>query len=138
MKRNIQYLLSLSILIGLMFAFTATNAQTEAKKEVPEEFKNKPNPYKGDESLNMVGMRNFNRHCVSCHGKKGVGDGVMAKNLKTHPGDLTKSEFQKHTDGEIYYLSFVGVNERPDFMKLIPSEEDKWAIVNYIRTLEVK
>lgn len=131
----------LIVFILLFTTITTLMAQdqtTTKKKEIPEEFKSKVNPVKGDKSLNMVGLRNFNRHCVSCHGKKGVGDGIMSKNLSSHPGDLTSAEFQKYTDGEIYYLSFVGINERPDFMKLIPDEEVKWAIVNYVRTLKAE
>lgn len=138
MKRNLFKSLVLLVMAFASMAFVPLQDQSTPKKEIPAEYKNKVNPVIDDASLNMIGLRNFNRHCVSCHGKTGIGDGIMAKNLKTHPGDLTSAEFQKYTDGEIYYLSFVGINERPDFMKLIPSEEDKWAIVNYVRTLKAK
>ena len=118
-------------------AFSPNQISSE-KREIPEEYKKMENPYKDDASLKMVGLRNFNRHCVSCHGKKGLGDGIMSKNLSVSPGDLSSIEIQNHNDGEIYYLSFVGINERPDFMKIIPSEEDKWEIVNYVRTLKAE
>ena len=139
MKRNL-----ISSLIIFVFALAITlktyaqDPTTNNKMVVPDEYKSKVNPVKGDESLKMIGLRNFNRHCVSCHGKTGIGNGIMAKNLKNSPGDLTSAEFQNYNDGEIYYLSFVGINERPDFMKLIPNEEDKWAIVNYVRKLKAE
>lgn len=138
MKTNL--IVSLIVVTFLFSVAIVVEAQDSAttKKEVPEEYKNKVNPIKGDESLKMVGLRNFNRHCVSCHGKKGVGDGVMSKSMKLNPGDLTTAEFQEYTDGEIYYLSFVGIDNRPDFMKLIPDEEEKWAIVNYVRSLKAE
>lgn len=138
MKRNIlTLLLSLTIAI-VALSFTYPQDKAVAKKAVPAEYKSKVNPYKGDESLKMLGLKNFNRHCVSCHGKKGIGDGIMAKNLSAPPGDLSSSHMDQYTDGELYYLSFIGINERPDFMKLIPDEEEKWAIINYVRTLKAE
>ena len=138
MKSNLFNILLLFIISFSALAFVTIQDQKASKIEIPNEFKNKANPYKGDASLGLVGLRTYNRHCVSCHGKKGLGDGVMSKTLKTSPGNLSTAEFQKHTDGEIYYLSFVGVSERPDFTKLIPNEEDRWAVVNYVRTLKIE
>jgi mono/diheme cytochrome c family protein len=135
MKRNVVTILVLFITAFAVMAFVTAQNQ---KIVVPSEYKTKVNPFKGDASLNMVGLRTYNRHCVSCHGKKGLGDGVMSKTLKTLPGNFTTAEFQKYTDGEIYYLSFIGVSERPDFTKLIPTEEDRWAVVNYVRTLKIE
>ncbi len=135
MKRKLVNMLVLFIIAFGVMAFVTTQGQ---KMVVPSEYKTKVNPFKDDASLNMVGLRTYNRHCVSCHGKKGLGDGVMSKTLKTSPGNFTTAEFQKYTDGEIYYLSIFGFGERPDFTKLIPSEEDRWAVVNYVRTLKIE
>lgn len=135
-KREVLSIMVLVVSSIVTMAFVLPQDQNTVKpKEIPKEYKTMANPYKGDASLNMVGLRNYNRHCVSCHGKKGLGDGAMSKNLKTFPGNLTTAEFNKHTDGEIYFLSFIGVTEKPDFIKLIPNEEDRWAVVNYVRTL---
>lgn len=137
MKKDLWKLMVVALIVTIQFAFTSKQESvTTPKKEVPAEYKNKENPYSGDASLNMVGLRNFNRHCVSCHGKKGKGDGVMAKNMKTPPGDLTAGYMAQYSDGELYYLSFVGIADRPDFMKLIPEEEAKWAVVNYVKSLQ--
>ncbi|MBN2805951.1 MAG: cytochrome c [Prolixibacteraceae bacterium] len=134
MKRNLlNYTLTLMLIV---FTSVLVYAQSGNKTTIPSEYKEKVNPHKGDESLKMTGLRTFNRHCVSCHGKAGLGDGVMSKNLKIPPGNLTTAHMTKYSDGEIYYMSFVGEGERPDFIKLIPSEEDKWAVVNYVRTLQ--
>jgi len=136
MNKNLKVVIAMVVVSLFAMSFAKVQSQSFVKKEVPEEFTTKENPYKNDESLKMIGLRNFNRHCVSCHGKKGEGDGVMAKNLKTSPGNLTLSEMDQYSDGDIYYLSFIGIADRPDFMKLIPSEEDKWAVVNYVRSLK--
>lgn len=136
MNKQLKVVIAMAVVSVFAISFTQIQAQDFVKKEVPAEYKSKENPYKADESLKMIGLRNFNRHCVACHGKKGKGDGVMAKNLKTSPGDLTLADMDQYSDGEIYYLSFIGLGDRPDFTKLIPSEEDKWAVVNYVRSLK--
>ncbi len=139
MKKHLWKLLLVALVATTLMSFiNEQDGEAKPKKEVPAEYKDKTNPYDGDTSLKMMGLRNFNRHCVSCHGKKGKGDGVMAKNMKTAPGDLSAKYMQQYNDGELYYLSFVGIADRPDFMKLIPTEEEKWAVVNYVRSLQGK
>lgn len=136
-KREVLSITVLIISSIVTMAFILPQDQNTVKV-IPKEYKTMTNPYKDDASLSMVGLRNFNRHCVSCHGKKGLGDGVMSKNFKTFPGNLTTAEFNKHSDGEIYYLSFIGISEKPDFIKLIPNEDDRWAVINYVRTLKAE
>ena len=49
--------------------------------------------------------------------------------------DLSSSEVQGQTDGELYYKSFIGRDEMPNFEKKIRGEEDRWMVVNYMRSL---
>jgi mono/diheme cytochrome c family protein len=105
--------------------------------EIPAEYKNKKNPHKGDESVTKIGRNAYTRHCRSCHGRVGQGDGPMANQLKTFAGNFTKKEWQdKYSDGEIYYMSIIGRGEMPNYEKLIADEEERWAVVNFIRTLK--
>jgi mono/diheme cytochrome c family protein len=134
MKKQIFNILVLAISAFVMMAFvTLQDQKIGAPWQIPANYKTKVNPHKDDNSLERLGRATFNRHCRSCHGNAGLGDGPMAKNLKTFPGDFSKAEFQKHTDGEFYYMSFVGRDEMPNFEKLIADEEERWAVVNYIR-----
>ena len=73
------------------------------------------------------------QHCKSCHGKEGYGDGTKAKELETPMRDLTSDEVLEQTDGELYYKSFIGRDEMPNFEKKIQSETDRWALVAYMR-----
>jgi len=43
----------------------------------------RPNPPAGGAAL-------FAKHCASCHGASGVGDGPLAAELRTKPADLTR------------------------------------------------
>ena len=126
--------------IASAFALMAFIIPQEQKKggpwEIPKEYKTKSNPFKGDASLDKIGKATYRKHCRSCHGNTGLGDGVMAKNLKTFPGDFSDATFQKLTDGELYYMSFIGRDEMPNFEKKITDEEERWAVVNYIRTMK--
>ncbi len=104
---------------------------------IPAKYKTMKSTIKaGDASINSVGKETFNKHCKSCHGAKGTGDGPKAANLKTSTGDFSNAKFQSQADGEIYYQSFIGRDEMPNFEKKILDEADRWAVVGYIRTLK--
>ncbi len=117
------------------FAFVVPQEQKPgAPWEIPEEYKNMENPHEGDASLRRLGKAGYSKHCRSCHGNKGLGDGPMSGDLETFPGDFTSEKIQNHTDGELYYMSFIGRDEMPNFESKIPDIEERWAIVNYLRT----
>jgi len=90
----------------------------------------------GDPSIASTGKELFNKNCKSCHGSKGLGDGPKAASLDTSTGDFSSAKFQAQTDGEIYYQSFVGRDAMPNFEKKIIDENDRWAVVYYIRTMK--
>lgn len=90
-----------------------------------------------DENLTKtVGKMLWAKHCKSCHGNLGLGDGVKAPGLKTFPGNFKDATFQSQSDGSIYFQSIIGRNEMPNFEGKIPDEEDRWALISYIRTLK--
>jgi mono/diheme cytochrome c family protein len=104
---------------------------------VPANYKAKKSTIKaGDASINTVGKETYNKHCKSCHGAKGLGDGPKAASLKTSTGDFSAAKFQAQTDGELYYMSFIGRDEMPNFEKKILDEADRWAVIGYIRTMK--
>jgi hypothetical protein len=56
--------------------------------------------------------------------------------LKGDLGDFSSSEFQKQTDGALFYKTTFGREDMPEYSKKLPMDEDRWLIVNYMRTLE--
>nr|NQU89062.1 cytochrome c [Bacteroidota bacterium] len=104
--------------------------------EIPGKYMKMENPYKDDASLLKVGKMLYSKHCKSCHGGKGECDGPKAKQLETYCSDFTSEDFKKQSDGEMYYKSFVGRDEMPNFEKKITDDEDRWAVINYIRSLK--
>src|SRR3972149_7171418 len=117
--------------VSIVFmSFTLVSTLQQDKWEVPAKYKSMKNPVKADDESKMAGKGLYNKNCASCHGKTGLGDGVKARSLATHPGDMSKDEFQNQTDGEKFYKSMYGKGDMPSYEGKI-AEEDMWNIVIY-------
>jgi mono/diheme cytochrome c family protein len=114
-----------------------TKADTISTKWiVPTNFKKMKNPtYATNENL-VIGKALYTKHCKSCHGISGAGDGPNAAEFDSNIGDFTSKEFQAQTDGTIYYKSYVGQHDMPNYEKKIPGTNNMWLIVNHLKTLE--
>ena len=121
-----------TFMISLIVAFTSP---PQDPWEVPAKYKSMENKYAG-EDIDGIGRDLYMKHCKSCHGKEGYGDGNKANELETEMRDLTWEEVQSQTDGELYYKSIVGRDEMPNFEKKILDDEDRWMVINFIRSLE--
>lgn len=139
MKTLKNILLGLSLLFAgiLLAAFTLPqDKKVGGPWEIPAKYKTMENTYKNDASLMKVGKMMYTKHCKSCHGGKGEGNGPKAKSMKTAIRSLKLAEVQAQSDGVLYYQSFIGRDEMPNYEKKIGDDEDRWAIINYIRTLK--
>ncbi len=134
-----------NILLGLSLVFAgillAAFALPQDKKiggpwEIPAKYKTMKNTFKDDASLMKVGKMMYTKHCKSCHGGKGEGNGPKAKSMKTAIRSLKLAEVQAQSDGVLYYQSFIGRDEMPNYEKKIGDDEDRWAIINYLRTFK--
>lgn len=105
---------------------------------VPDKYVKMINPVKADAKSINAGKSLYSVNCQDCHGKKGLGDGTKAPDLKTQPGDLVNKAFQYQTDGSIFYKISQGRNEMPSAKKDYPDDVDRWNLVNYLRTLAKK
>jgi mono/diheme cytochrome c family protein len=124
-------------LIGLIVAdFTFKLQPTQKAWPVPTADKAKKNPVASSAASIKAGKELWSTHCKSCHGTKGLGDGNKAAQLKTEPGDFSLPAFQAQTDGEMFYRLSVGRDDMPSSKKKIPDEEDRWNLVNFMRTLK--
>jgi mono/diheme cytochrome c family protein len=103
---------------------------------VPEKYLKMSNPVKSDAESLATGKTIWAKHCQSCHGKSGKGDGPKAAQLKTLPEDLAKPGTQKQADGALFYKTMEGREDMPSFKKKIPDQEEVWAVVNYIRSFK--
>lgn len=137
MKKSIQ-LISILFVTLSFFAINMAMAQKPGGAwKVPEKYQTMKSPIKvGDASINSIGKELYNKHCKSCHGSKGLGDGPKAAKLETDCGDFSAKAFQDQADGVIYYQSIVGRNDMPNFEKKILDEGDRWAVIYFLRSLK--
>ncbi|MEP1095580.1 MAG: cytochrome c [Cyclobacteriaceae bacterium] len=136
MKVNLKSFFALSVIATFVFSlFVAFTSPLQDPWEVPAKYKDMENKYAG-EDIDDIGRDLYMKHCKSCHGKEGYGDGTKANELETEMRDLTIEEVQSQTDGELFYKSIIGRDEMPNFEKKIRDDEDRWMVINYIRSME--
>jgi mono/diheme cytochrome c family protein len=127
MKRK--SLISIVLLFAGMFVFTMiTGFQDKNSWVAPDADNKKVNPIKSDASSLADGKELWVKHCQSCHGKTGKGDGTKAAQLKTEPGDFTKATTQSQTTGSLFYKTSQGRGDMPDFKKKISENDDIWSL----------
>lgn len=125
--------ISIIALVASSFS-SSVNLQGGKDWVVPESAKKLKNPVKSSDESVKAGKALYAKHCKSCHGTSGKGDGSKSKELNTSCGDFTLNDFQSQSDGAIYYKIREGRDDMPSYKKKITDEDDIWAIVNYIRT----
>jgi len=123
------------IVLGLglsLAAFGAASAQ--APWTAPAAEKGKKSPIAPGAKAAEQGKKLAQVNCVACHGNSGKGDGPAAAALNPRPADWTSKKVQEETDGEIFWKISTGRGPMPPWRHL--SENDRWALVQYLRTLK--
>ncbi len=96
-----------------------------------QELKN-PAPFN---KVNLLrGQVVFNSYCKACHGEDGQGGGTIVPKFQ-RPPSLHSDKIRNYTDGQIFHVMTVGQNIMPSYAAQV-SENDRWAVVNYIRVLQ--
>lgn len=133
----------------LISFFICAYVMGPAQWDVPEKYRKMKNPVASSAVSIRIGKQMYVRHCRSCHGITGKGEGPRAPKLTHSIGDFTTAAFQKETDGAIFYKMTEGHDEMPSFRKKIPGSDDiiegsfgetgsVGDLINYIRTLAAK
>ena len=135
-KKFVKALLLFSAGIFFFSLLAAFAVKQQGPWPVPDKYKKMKNPIPSDASSQSEGKSLYAKHCRSCHGTKGLGDGNKAAQLKTDPGDFSATAFQSQSDGSLFYKTSEGRDDMPSFKKKIPDEDEIWSIVNYLRTLK--
>lgn len=75
-------------------------------------------------------------NCVFCHGETGAGNEANIARLRRKPADLTNKErMTAMTDGEVFWKVSKGIQGIMPAGERRMSEEERWHVVNYVRTL---
>ncbi len=86
-----------------------------------------------------AGRRTYKTYCKKCHGKRGNGKGLMAKDLDPKPRDFTdKARMEKRSDWQIFQGikeggPAVGLSEEMTSWKDSLTEQEMRDVASYIR-----
>jgi len=123
------------MIIGIVsFGLFSFNKLTQEEWKVPAKYQTMKNTTAASKTNLAVGKSLYSKHCKSCHGSEGYGDGTKAKEMKGDLGDFSSKKFQSQSDGAIFYKSYIGRKDMPNFEKKM-SAEDMWITVSYVRSL---
>jgi len=134
MKKKVSIIPAVILVLALCTGFVSF--QDKKPWPVPDKDAKMKNPVAADAASLAEGKGLYNQHCKSCHGTKGKGDGSKAAQLETDPGDFTTAAFQAQSDGVLFYKTTEGRDDMPSFKKKLPDADERWSIVNYMRTLK--
>lgn len=135
MKTNTAIFSLLILSCCILFSFRSFQKKAWV---VPEKYDKMVNPVKSDAESLKDAKALWVKHCQSCHGKTGLGDGTKAAQLDTEVDDLTTADIQKQSDGALFYKTLEGRDDMPSFKKKIPEEDEIWSLVNFMRSLKTK
>lgn len=132
--------LAISAALALISLMASTPAQAQgsgnAKPWVaPERASHRANPLPPTADALKRGRNLFHRDCEQCHGKAGHGDGPLAVSLLPRPADLASEHVQSQSDGALFWKMTEGRGVMP---KATLGENEKWAVINYLRALAVR
>lgn len=106
--------------------------------KVPAAAKNMKNPIAPTPDGIATAAAIYKDKCANCHGDKGLGDGPEATMYDPAPANLADAHMMAEmTDGETFYKITEGRKPMPSFKKQL-SDEQRWQLVNYLRTLSAK
>jgi mono/diheme cytochrome c family protein len=131
------------LIVSSTFLSCLAAAAAETKKE-PKEWKvpardaRRENPVAADEKSIAAGKKLYIQECADCHGGSGRGDGAGARDLELDAPmpDLSDPRMWKQTDGSLFFKITRGREPMPGAEEL--SEQQRWHVVNYVRTLAPK
>jgi mono/diheme cytochrome c family protein len=108
--------------------------------EVPDAERERKNPLVASRDVLKKGGSLYKKHCASCHGPRGKGDGPASGYRAGTPIDLTLPGLWDMPDGEMFWKISTGLKVEgdvlmPAFTKEMPNELDRWRVVLFVRTL---
>ena len=94
------------------------------------------NPMSADDIDSLSrGASAYAIYCQHCHGPGGAGDGMVAKRGFPPPPSMLLEHAIKMKDGQMFHVTTLGQGNMPGHAAQV-SREDRWHIINYIRTLQ--
>ena len=93
-------------------------------------------PFAITDAVMARGQERFNIFCSPCHGRTGMGDGMVVRRGFRRPPSLSEERLRNAAVGHLYDVITNGLGVMPDYQTQVPVD-DRWAIVAYVRALQL-
>ena len=130
-------ILKVAFVVAATMTVQFSIAQSKGKWVAPASANSVKNPVAGNNDVLKDAKKLYSTNCAPCHGEKGRGDGAAAAALNPKPADHSSAAIQSETDGSLFWKMTEGRNPMPSY-KGVLTEQQRWSLVNYIRTLKKK
>jgi hypothetical protein len=93
-------------------------------------------PFPVTKDVVLRGQQRFNIYCSPCHDHTGSGEGMVVRRGFRHPPSYHIERLQKIPNGYIFDVMTNGFGAMPSYaLQIQPA--DRWAIVSYVRALQL-
>jgi mono/diheme cytochrome c family protein len=82
------------------------------------------------------GQERYNIYCTPCHSRTGNGEGMIVQRGYNKAGNLHTERLRTAPLGHFFHVMTYGYGAMPDYASQVTSA-DRWAIVAYIRALQL-
>jgi hypothetical protein len=82
------------------------------------------------------GQQRYNIYCAPCHDRAGNGNGMVVRRGYKQPPSLHIDRLRDAPVGHFYDVIANGLGAMPDYSVQVPVR-DRWAIIGYIRALQL-
>jgi len=134
-KKRAGIIVAAFVLCGSFFVSSALGDEKNDGWKAPASAEKLTNPMKGNDDATKKGEELYGQMCAICHGDDGEGDGMAGGNLNPPPTDFTSDITQKQSDGALFWKLTEGKAPMASYKSML-SEEKRWQLVNYIRSLK--
>jgi mono/diheme cytochrome c family protein len=93
-------------------------------------------PFAVDEQVLNRGQERFNIYCTPCHDRTGNGNGMVVQRGYRRPPSFHIDRLRQADPGHFFDVMTNGFGAMPDYREQI-APRDRWAIVAYIRALQL-
>jgi mono/diheme cytochrome c family protein len=93
-------------------------------------------PYRIDIRVMARGQERFDIYCSPCHGRTGSGDGMVVRRGYRRPPSYHEDRLRNAPVGHFFDVITNGFGAMPDHAAQV-NVEDRWAIIAYIRALQL-
>ena len=93
-------------------------------------------PFRVDEAVMARGQERFNIYCSPCHGRTGLGDGMVVRRGYRRPPSFADERLRQAPVGHFFDVMTNGFGAMPDYAAQI-KPADRWAIAAYVRALQL-